>query len=130
MGADPDKGDSDGTASSLPPPTRVAADFDVREIGAKLIFSPRIVDNQMIEIEVNPEMSFRLNRNIWESKSANSSTQIETPVFHTVNVNSTVTVKNGGYAFLGAYALLKEKQCGDFDGEETILLMFIRADSF
>lgn len=128
--ADPKKKNSEETAPSPPKQVRVSAEFDVREIGAKLNFSPTIVGNQMIEIEVNPELSFRLDRNVWESKSGESSTQIETPVFHSVNVDSTVTIKNGGYAFLGAHSLPKEKQSAEFEGEETLLLLFARADSF
>jgi len=110
-------------APAVPP---ASTEFRAREVGGFLEVKPTIKEDGTISVSVQSEFSARLDNSLWEVNEKSGKT--ETPTFHSANVTTRVEMKNGGYAFLGTSQLPDERRSNDF--EDSILLIFLRADSF
>ncbi len=125
------KAKPDKAADDTKPQTEIAITptaFVTRRAGSVLEIDPVIGKDGTIQLNLAPELSTRLKRNSWQATSDDKTATFETPEFHTAGVTTQVMIENGGYAFLGTGRLPEERRSLVF--EDSLLLMFVRADAF
>lgn len=111
-----------------PNPTPVK--FDVREAGLTLEVSLISIDSEsgVIDLEVNPNLVNHIGTVEWKAADENDLGDFTSPVFETVQIQSSVSLMDGRYALLGI-GKIPDGMRRSHPDSDTVLLAFIRADS-
>jgi hypothetical protein len=106
-----------------------ASAYQTRNVGTTVEVDPVISeDGQLIDLNLSPEMVFRLDDIEWASASNGERLVTKHPLFYTMKATTQVTLKNGGYALIGTLQLPPDEDDDDDENEEIVLL-FVRADA-